>query len=124
MDLAKQQTQAWEDRYWTSRDGLRLHYRDYPGPGDRPPLLLLHGLTRNCRDFENVAARHAGDWRVLAVDFRGRGLSAPDPNSANYQPGTYATDVIQLLDELRIRQEVFLGTSLGGLVTIHHGWKI
>ena len=118
MDLAKQQTQAWEDRYWTSRDGLRLHYRDYPGPGDRPPLLLLHGLTRNCRDFENVAARHAGEWRVLGVDFRGRGLSDPDPNSANYQPGTYAMDVIQLLDELGIEQAVFLGTSLGGLVTM------
>jgi len=118
MDAAKQQTQAWEDRYWTSSDGLRLHYRDYPGPSDRPPLLLLHGLTRNCRDFEDVAARYAGDWRVLAVDFRGRGLSQPDPNSANYQPGTYAADVIQLLDELGVEQAVFLGTSLGGLVTM------
>jgi len=118
MDLAKQQTRAWEDRYWTSRDGLRLHYRDYPGPGDRPPLLLLHGLTRNCRDFEDVAARHAGDWRVLAVDFRGRGLSDPDPNSANYQPRTYAMDALQLLDELGVEQAVFLGTSLGGLVTM------
>lgn len=118
MDLAKQQTRAWEDRYWTSRDGLRLHYRDYPGPGDRPPLLLLHGLTRNCRDFEDVAARYAGDWRVLAVDFRGRGLSDPDPNSANYQPRTYAMDALQLLDELGVEQAVFLGTSLGGLVTM------
>ena len=109
---------TWEDRYWISRDGLKLHYRDYAGRTDRPPLLMLHGLTRNSRDFENVAARYSGDWRVIAPDFRGRGQSARDPNSAQYVPGTYAADVIQLLDELGIGEAVFLGTSLGGLVTM------
>ena len=118
MDVAKQQTQAWDDRFWTSQDGLKLHYRDYAGPADRPPLLMLHGLTRNSRDFEDLAARYAGDWRVIAVDFRGRGLSEYDPNSANYMPGTYAMDVLQLLDELGIERAIFLGTSLGGLVTM------
>ena len=109
---------TWEDRYWTSRDGLQLHCRDYAGRADRPPLLMLHGLTRNSRDFENVAARYAGEWRVIAVDFRGRGQSARDPNSAQYLPTVYAADVIQLLDELGIGEAVFLGTSLGGLVTM------
>ncbi|WP_223276442.1 alpha/beta fold hydrolase [Sphingomonas daechungensis] len=71
--MAKQQTQRWTDKFWTSRDGLKLHYRDYDGPADRPPLLMLHGLTRNSRDFEDLAERYAGDWRVIAVDFRGRG---------------------------------------------------
>jgi len=109
---------AWEDRYWTSRDGLRLHYRDYAGPSDRPPLLMLHGLTRNSADFEDVAARYAGDWRVIAVDFRGRGLSEWDADSSHYTPPTYAADVLQLLDELGVERAVFLGTSLGGLVTM------
>jgi pimeloyl-ACP methyl ester carboxylesterase len=79
---------------------------------------MLHGLTRNSRDFENVAARYAGDWRVLAVDFRGRGMSQHDPNPEQYVPPTYAMDVLQLLDELGIQEAVFLGTSLGGLVTM------
>jgi pimeloyl-ACP methyl ester carboxylesterase len=118
MDVAKQQTQTWADRFWTSRDGLELHYRDYAGPSDRPPLLMLHGLTRNSRDFEELAERYAGDWRVIAVDFRGRGQSQWDPTPARYMPGTYAMDVLQLLDELQIEQAVFLGTSLGGLVTM------
>jgi pimeloyl-ACP methyl ester carboxylesterase len=118
MDVAKQQTQSWIDRFWTSRDGLSLHYRDYAGPSDRPPLLMLHGLTRNSRDFEDLAERYAGDWRVIAVDFRGRGKSQWDPVPAHYVPGTYAMDVLQLLDELDLRQAVFLGTSLGGLVTM------
>jgi pimeloyl-ACP methyl ester carboxylesterase len=108
----------FEARSWTSRDGLKLHYRDYPGPADRPPLLMLHGLTRNSRDFENIAARYAGDWRVIVPDFRGRGKSQYDPNSANYQPPTYSMDIVQLLDELGIAEAVFMGTSLGGLVTM------
>jgi pimeloyl-ACP methyl ester carboxylesterase len=118
MDIAKPQSQAWADRYWASRDGLKLHYRDYDGPAGRPPLLMLHGLTRNARDFENVAERYAGDWRVLAVDFRGRGMSEWDSDSSHYYPPIYAADVLQLLDELEIEQAVFMGTSLGGLVTM------
>jgi len=108
----------WDDKYWTSADGLRLHYREYAGPSDKPPLLMLHGLTRNSRDFEEVAERYAGDWRVIAVDFRGRGKSQHDPHPANYQVPVYARDVLQLLNELAIPEAVFLGTSLGGLVTM------
>jgi pimeloyl-ACP methyl ester carboxylesterase len=110
---------SFEDRYYNSADGLRLHYRDYAG-GDpqEPPILCLPGLTRNARDFEPVADRFAGERRVLALDFRGRGLSAPDPEPARYMPPTYARDVLKLLDQLGIADAVFVGTSLGGLVTM------
>lgn len=109
----------YEDRHYNSTDGLRLHYRDYPGGDhDQPPILCLPGLTRNARDFEPVADRFAGEWRVLALDFRGRGGSAADPEPARYMPATYARDVIKLLDELGIADAVFVGTSLGGLVTM------
>jgi pimeloyl-ACP methyl ester carboxylesterase len=109
---------SWEDRYWTSRDGLKLHYRDYAGPADRPPVLCLHGLTRNARDFENLADRLAGEWRVITVDFRGRGMSERDTDPGQYMPPVYAADVLQLLDELAIGEAVFIGTSLGGIVTM------
>ena len=108
----------WQDRFWNSSDGLRLHYRDYAGPADRPPILCLPGLTRNARDFEPIADRLAGNWRVLAIEFRGRGLSQHDPNPANYVPQTYAADVLKLLDQLGIADAVFIGTSLGGIVTM------
>ena len=69
----------YEDRNYNSTDGLRLHYRDYAGGyPDQPPILCLPGLTRNARDFEPVADRFAGEWRVLALDFRGRGGSAAE----------------------------------------------
>lgn len=99
-------------------DGLRLHYRDYPGSSDEPPLLCLHGLTRNVRDFTAFAERYSAGRRVLALDFRGRGLSDHDPLPARYTPLTYASDVLQLLDQLDIDEAVFVGTSLGGLVTM------
>jgi pimeloyl-ACP methyl ester carboxylesterase len=108
----------YEDKYLTVRDGLRLHYRDYPGSADRPPLLCLHGLTRNARDFAELADRYSPRFRVIALEFRGRGGSDYDPQPMRYTPLTYAADVIELLDQLGIPQAIFVGTSLGGLVTM------
>ena len=108
----------FEDRYFTVRDGIRLHYRDYPGSADKPPLLCLPGLTRNSRDFAELAERYSPRFRVLALDFRGRGMSEYDPVPARYIPPTYAYDVIELLDQLAIPEVILIGTSLGGLVTM------
>ena len=118
MDEQAATTDGWTDRFWTSPDGLRLHFRDYAGPTDRPPILCLHGLTRNSRDFADFAARYAGEWRVIAPDFRGRGESDRDPQPKRYAPAVYAADIVGLLDMLQVRQAVFVGTSLGGLVTM------
>jgi pimeloyl-ACP methyl ester carboxylesterase len=109
---------SFADGYFTVRDGLRLHYRDYAGRGDLPPLLCLHGLTRNARDFADFAARFAPKRRVLALDFRGRGMSAYDPLPMRYNPLTYAGDVVELLTQLGVAEALFVGTSLGGLVTM------
>ncbi|RST31829.1 alpha/beta hydrolase [Sphingomonas ginkgonis] len=109
---------AFEDRYFNSPDGLRLHYRDYAGPADGPPIICLPGLTRNARDFEPVAERFAGEWRIIALDFRGRGESEHDPRPERYLPPVYAKDILKLLDQLGIAEAVFFGTSLGGLVTM------
>ena len=108
----------YKDGFITVADGLRLHYRDYPGAIGKPPLLCLHGLTRNARDFGDFAERYSPAWRVVALDFRGRGSSDYDPLPARYTPLIYAADVVQLLDALSVKQAVFVGTSLGGLVTM------
>jgi len=106
----------YRDGYFTVPDGLRLHYRDYRGSADRPPLLCLHGLTRNARDFAALAERCSPHRRVLVLEFRGRGMSDYDPLPARYNPLAYAADVLELLDGLMIDRAVFVGTSLGGLV--------
>ena len=108
----------YKDRYFIVRDGLTLHYRDYPGASDKPPLLCLHGLTRNARDWADFAERYSPSFRVIALDFRGRGGSDYDPVPARYNPLSYARDVAELLDQIALPQAVFVGTSLGGLVTM------
>ena len=110
--------ERYADCYFTVRDGLRLHYRDYLGASEKPPLLCLPGLTRNARDFADFAERYSPHFRVIALDFRGRATSDYDPVPARYNPLTYAGDVIELLDHLGIDQAIFVGTSLGGLVTM------
>jgi pimeloyl-ACP methyl ester carboxylesterase len=81
-------------------------------------VLCLPGLTRNARDFEGLAGALAGEWRVLCVDFRGRGDSDYAKESASYNPLQYAEDVGELLTQAGIEQVVSIGTSLGGLVTM------
>jgi pimeloyl-ACP methyl ester carboxylesterase len=109
---------AYENRYWWSRDGLRLHAREYAGDETKPPILCMPGLTRNARDFDAVAARLAGRWRVIAIDFRGRGESAYAKDPMSYVPLTYVQDVEALLAEFGIGRFVAFGTSLGGIVTM------
>jgi len=109
---------AWSDGYWESSDGLRLHYRDYPGDASRPPILCIPGLTRNARDFEGVAERLAGDWRLICVELRGRGESAHAKNPMTYVPLTYLEDVEALVAALELKRFVLFGTSLGGLITM------
>ena len=110
--------ERYADCTFVVRDGLKLHYRDYAGSNDKPPILCLHGLTRNSRDFSDFAERYSPEYRVLALDFRGRGQSDYDPLPMRYSPLTYAGDVIELLDQLGLREAIFVGTSLGGLVTM------
>ncbi|WP_371433151.1 alpha/beta fold hydrolase [Novosphingobium sp.] len=108
----------FENRSWSSRDGLRLHFRDFPGPDDKPPVLCLPGLTRNARDFEDVAARLAGQWRVICPDMRGRGDSDYAKDPMTYKPAQYLDDVELLLEQHGIARFVAVGTSLGGLLTM------
>jgi len=112
---------AYAERRWTSKDGVRLFARDYAGAsgGCRRSVICLHGLTRNSNDFEEVAPRiAAGGRRVIVPDVRGRGLSGSDPNPKRYQPKTYARDVLGMMNALGISSAVFIGTSMGGLITM------
>ena len=114
-------TQTFADRRWTSPDGLSLYARDYaagPGPA-KLPVIAIHGLTRNSADFDAIAPLIAQSGRrVLAIDVRGRGRSDRAPDPMTYQPLNYAHDVLALMDQAGIARAVFLGTSMGGLITM------
>lgn len=109
---------AWADGYWWSKDGLRLHYRDYAGPDGKPPILCLPGLTRNARDFAAIADRLAGRWRLICVELRGRGESAYAKDPMTYAPLIYLQDIEALIGTLGLQRFVVFGTSLGGLLAM------
>ncbi len=117
-EALKSGEKRWEDRSWTSGDGLKLHFRDYAGSRERPPILCLPGLTRNARDFESLAERLVGDWRVICPDMRGRGDSDYARDPMTYTPAHYVADVEALLAAEGIDRFVAIGTSLGGLMTM------
>ena len=111
---------TFTDRRWTS-DELSLYARDYAG-AEGPallPVIAIHGLTRNSADFGTIAPLIAATGRrVLALDVRGRGRSDRAADPMTYQPPVYAKDVLALLDQAGIGRAVFLGTSMGGLITM------
>jgi len=109
---------AFTSLHWRSADGLALHGRDYPGSADHAPVICIHGLTRNARDFEDLAPAivAATGRRVIAVDVRGRGASERAPDPMTYNPGMYAADIMALLDDQAIGSAAFIGTSMGGLI--------
>jgi esterase len=92
---------------------LRLHYVDWGGSG--PPLILVHGLDRHAHTFDHIAPHFAARYRVIAVDMRGHGESAWDPQ-ARYLVEDYVRDMEGLVDELQLRDIVIWGNSTGGRV--------
>jgi pimeloyl-ACP methyl ester carboxylesterase len=102
----------------TADDGIALHGRIYGETNTAaPPVVCLAGLSRNSRDFHQLATMLAARGRkVVALDYRGRGLSAWDPNPANYNLIREAQDALQALAHLGITQADFVGTSRGGLI--------
>ncbi len=106
------------DIQWSSADGLSLYAKGYGPPSAPLTVLCVHGLTRNHKDFEPMIAALPGRYRFIAVDVRGRGRSAFDPEPKNYSPGIYAKDIGLLLDKLGIARVALIGTSMGGLISL------
>ncbi len=109
----------WRDIYFTTHDGLRLYTREY---GSRRlggvPVVCLPGLTRNVRDFHELALELSQDARVITCDYRGRGQSEYDKDYKNYTPYIEALDVVAMLDALAVKHADIIGTSRGGLIAM------
>ena len=106
-------------RYLEARDGLRLHYLDFPRPGAPLPVVCLPGLSRPAEDFEALAAKlNAEGLRVLALDYRGRGDSQWDADWAHYDLDVEEDDILRVLAKEGVSTAVFVGTSRGGIHTM------
>jgi pimeloyl-ACP methyl ester carboxylesterase len=111
------------DIYFTTRDGLRLYAHHYRVPGAwRRPLVCLPGLTRNSRDFHDLALALATPGpegrNVYALDYRGRGRSQYDPNWRNYSILIELHDVLDFMIVKGLKHAAVIGTSRGGILAM------
>ena len=112
------------DQFVSAPDGLRLHARCY-GPSARAdtlPVVCLPGLARTAEDFDVLADALARDIthprRVVALDYRGRGLSDYDPNATHYAVQVELADVLAVVAALDVMPAIFIGTSRGGILAM------
>jgi pimeloyl-ACP methyl ester carboxylesterase len=113
----------WTDIHFTSRDGLRLYGRHYAAQGSiRRPVLCLAGLTRNSRDFHDLATvlsdprGHRRD--VFTLDSRGRGRSSHAPDPTTYAIPNELADVLDFMTLNSLHDAAIVGTSRGGLLAM------
>ncbi len=117
-------TSNWTDIAFTAQDGLRLYGRHYPAVGGaarRRPVVCLPGLTRNSRDFHDVATAVSGAAEardVYTLDSRGRGLSANDPTWQNYSVPVETRDALDFLTSRDVHGAAVIGTSRGGVLAM------
>ncbi len=100
-----------------SPDGLHLMAYTEWGARDNPRVLLcVHGLTRNGRDFDELARAMCADYRVICPDVVGRGLSDWLRNPDDYGIRQYVQDMVVLIARLDVDAVDWLGTSMGGII--------
>lgn len=114
---------GYADIYVTARDGLRLHVREYGArAAESLAVVCLPGLARTGADFHALAGALAGDGarprRVIALDYRGRGLSGYDRNAANYSFPVELADILATIAALDAMPALFVGTSRGGILAM------
>jgi len=94
----------------------RMSYWEWGEPDNPDVVVCVHGLTRQGRDFDALAADLAPHRRVVCPDVVGRGLSDWLPDPAGYAIPSYVADMVTLLARLQARSVDWVGTSMGGLI--------
>lgn len=94
----------------------RMAYWEWGDPSNDHVLVCAHGLTRSGRDFDALARRMAGRYRVVCPDVVGRGRSDWLVNPAYYTVPQYVADMMPLLARVQAETLHWFGTSLGGLI--------
>ncbi|RRH77349.1 alpha/beta fold hydrolase [Falsigemmobacter faecalis] len=91
----------------------RLHWREDGDPGGAP-VVFAHGLGTRLELWDEVIAALPAGFRLIRYDLRGHGLSGAPP--APWSMGAFVRDAERLLDHLGLRDCIFIGHSLGGML--------
>lgn len=102
-------------RFMSAPDGLKLHLVDYDPGLSATPVVCLPGLSRTAADFDALARVLSRTRRVVAIDYRGRGLSEHDKDWRNYDLVVENGDILAQLAAVGIGEAIIVGTSRGGI---------
>jgi len=106
----------WDVRCLNSSGVHRMSCVEWGDPTNPRVLICVHGLTRNARDFDDLAQALSSHYRVICPDIVGRGESDWLPDKLAYAIPNYVGDIVQMLHHLDIKEVDWLGTSMGGLI--------
>lgn len=112
MTASKLASVDWRFHDEALRIAVRL-WGDAPG---RPAVACVHGLSRNARDFDELAQALAPSFRVAAIDMPGRGDSSWLRDPSGYTQDQYLAIALHVLDALALGPVHWVGTSMGGLL--------
>jgi 2-succinyl-6-hydroxy-2,4-cyclohexadiene-1-carboxylate synthase len=99
---------------YVATNGIRLHVHDYADNG--PAVIFLHYGGGNLACWNGVVPFLAPDYHVVAIDTRGHGLS--DSPKQGYDLSTMAADVLGVMDYLGVGKAHFVGSSMGGEISV------
>ena len=97
----------------------QLHYTDWGDPANPRVVICVHGLTRNCRDFDALASALQDRFRVISISMAGRGKSDWLPNKDDYGYAQYMNDTTALIARITAggsKDISWVGTSMGGML--------
>lgn len=94
----------------------RLRYYDWGDPDNPRIVICVHGLTRNGRDFDELASTLCAEYRVLCPDVPGRGKSEWLAHKEDYAYPVYCADMAALIARSGATTVAWVGTSMGGLI--------
>jgi pimeloyl-ACP methyl ester carboxylesterase len=104
----------------SSRGFHRMHYVEWGDAGAESLVICVHGLTRNCRDFDFLAQALLPEFRVVCPDVAGRGRSDWLPAQEDYAYPQYCADMTALIARVtavgKPRTVHWVGTSMGGIL--------
>lgn len=99
--------------YKVKVNGNEIQVADYPGT--KGPIVAIHGLTGTYKNMHYYADKFGGDYRIIAVDLRGRGNSVQA--DADTSIVKHAEDILALIEELKIDNPILLGFSMGAFIS-------
>ncbi|MDF2964916.1 MAG: hypothetical protein K0Q51_304 [Rickettsiaceae bacterium] len=94
----------------------KISYAEWGDPNNEDVVICVHGLTRNGRDFDKLAASLCQRFRVISIDVVGRGQSEWFENKFHYNYDTYIKDILSFIEGLNLKNFHFIGTSMGGII--------